>query len=1698
MKLTLKTTDLRSIRYRISSKIFSLVKAIILVILLSLLWSANAYAQEHKIKFEHISIEQGLSASTVFCILQDSRGFLWFGTPDGLNKYDGYNFTIYKHEPLNSNSLSANFISSIYEDQFGTIWIGTEGGGLNKFDRLTEQFTNYKNDPDDSNSLSHNHVLSIYEDHRGKLWIGTNGGGLNQFNRDTGQFTHYINDSTNPHSLSDNAVTSIYEDHRGKLWIGTNGGGLNQLNQETGQFTHYINDPTNPHSLSDNAVTSIHEDHRGKLWIGTNGGGLNQLNQETGQFIHYINDPANPHSLSHNTISSIYEDRTNTLWVGTGSWLGTSGGGGLNQLNRETGQFTHYINDSINPNSLSDNTVLSIYEDKSGTIWIGTFSGAVNKIDRQKYKFATYTHIPGNLNSLSENTVVMSIHEDSTGILWVGTISGGLNKIDRKNQQITHYKNNPDDPNTLSNDGVWSIYEDKSGTLWIGTFGGGLNKFDRRTEKFTHYKNNPNDPKSLSDDTVISIYEDKSGTLWLGTFGGGLNKFDRQMGQFIHYKSDPDNPKSLSDNSIWSIYEDQNGTFWIGTHSGGLNKFDRETGQFKSYQYNFADPNSLSNNSVLSIYEDSSGTLWLGTFGGGLNKFNRQTEEFTHYSEEDGLANGVVYGILGDARGNLWLSTNKGISKFNPQTEIFKNYDVSDGLMSNEFAAEAYYKNKNGEMFFGNIKGFVAFYPDQVKDNPYIPPVYITAFKKFNEEAKLDKHISELKEIKLSHRDYVFSFEFAALNYTNPDKNQYAYKLEGFDKDWIDSGTRRYASYTNLDGGEYTFRVKASNNNGVWNEQGTSIKILISPPPWKTGWAYTLYVMVSVSAVIGYVQLRTKAQIKENEALRETKSRLTQILEAIPVGVFVMEASGKPYYANQTAQAILGKGIVSEASSDRIAEIYQIYIAQSDRLYPNADLPIVRALSGERVTADNLEVHHPDRVVPLELWGNPIFDKNGKVVYAIAAFQDITQRKQAEAERIRFTQELELKNAALQRLDQLKDEFLANTSHELRTPLNGIIGIAESLIDGAAGPLSERQIANLSMVVSSGKRLASRVNDILDFSKLKNRDIELQRKPVDFRQITEVVLTLSQPLLAGKPLELKNEISKELPAVEGDENRLQQIMYNLVGNAIKFTASGSVTISAGLVDNWVEVTVADTGIGIPPDKFDDIFKSFEQVDASISREYGGTGLGLSITKQLVELHGGTIRVESELGKGSRFIFTLPISKQTPEPTSDSSQEVARVREDVVSPLVVPSPTVPSKGEFTILAVDDEPINLQVVTNHLSLQHYAIIQASNGMEALEKIQQGCKPDLIILDVMMPKMSGYEVCKIIREQFPANEMPILMLTAKNQVSDLVEGLSAGANDYLTKPVSKNELLARIKTQIELSKINIAYGRFVPHEFLRFLGHESIVDVRLGDQVQKTMSILFSDIRSFTSLSEDMSPKENFDFINSYLRRVGPVIRQHNGFIDKYIGDAIMALFPEAAEDALRAAIEMQKQVSLYNVHRQNNGYVPVAIGVGLHTGSLMLGTIGEEQRMESTVISDAVNLASRLEGLTKVYGASIIISGQSLFGLDDQTKYNYRFIGQIPVKGKKELVPVFDVFDADPPQIIELKMQTKAKFEEAITLYHAQKIEESYQIFKEILQINSHDKGARLYIKNCEEFLTQTSSESGARYIVPQQNPVTEPE
>jgi two-component system, sensor histidine kinase ChiS len=712
--------------------------------------------------------------------------------------------------------------------------------------------------------------------------------------------------------------------------------------------------------------------------------------------------------------------------------------------------------------------------------------------------------------------------------------------------------------------------------------------------------------------------------------------------------------------------------------------------------------------------------------------------------------------------------------------------------------------------------------------------------------------------------------------------------------------------------------------------------------------------------------------------------------------------------------------------------------------------------------------------------------------FAMADKIEILKREREEAQKESIASQ-ELAISTLKKADKLKDDFLANTSHELRTPLNGIIGLAESMIDGASGKLNPTANENLSLIVLSGRRLSSLVNDILDFSKIKNEELVIQAKPVGINEIAHVVTQFSKPQARNKNIELINEIKGDLPLAMGDENRLIQVLTNIVGNSVKFTSVGSVKISATIeksLENefgFIKVAVTDTGIGIPEDKFLVIFEEFKQVDASTAREFGGTGLGLSITKKLVELHGGKVWVESVLGKGSVFYFTIPISPdQTLGEKENIAESVAKVRnseQDDNNPDILMEPTftgrreqiVISKDITNVLIVDDEPVNLQVLANILSLYDCEVRKAANGLEALQVIQDKFIPDIVLLDVMMPKMTGYEVCQKIRETYPAIELPVIILTAKNQSSDLVQGFEVGANDYLTKPVTKKELIARMKVHLQLSKINQSYARFVPHDFLTYLGKDNIMEVELGNQVRKEMTVLFSDIRSFTQLSESMSPEENFNFINSYLKRMGPIIRKNAGFIDKYIGDAIMALFPTDPDDAITAAVNMMQEIEIYNAHREDQGFKPIAIGIGIHTGSLMLGTIGESERMDTTVISDAVNLASRLEGLTKQYNCRITVSDNTLTLMKNVNRFTYRLLDRVQVKGKTKPVTIYEVLEGEPTKLRETKLKTRADYEKGIDLFFAKDFKDAMVYFARVMEISSEDIIAKYYMDRTDYIL-----------------------
>jgi len=818
--------------------------------------TASLYAQEahREFKFEHLGVEQGLSQCTISAIHQDRRGFLWIGTQDGLNRYDGYSFVHYKHNPDDTTSISHNRIVGLTEDQSGRLWVCT-GAGLNQFDPASGDFTKHprrQNLP----SLMPNGTDLLLAGSDGIIWIGASNG-LLSYDPATDNLIHYQTDPKNPGSLRSNTITGKLEDDAGTLWILTNIS-LERFDRERGAFEHF------QIPLKQDYLKILSEDRFGTLWIGTGRSGIWSFDRRRKVFTRsYRHIPGDSTSLLDNEIYSIGEDVTGALWVGTRK--------GIHRFDRTSGRFTRLFHNPQDAASTGLGLCTQIYSDRSGVLWFGIDGSGLSKLDPRPPTFAHLKHQPGNPNSLCKD-LCKAIYEDRFGDLWIGTVWSGLDRVDRRTGKVTHYRHDPADPWTVSGSFVSAIYEDRQEVLWIGT-DHGLNRFDRERNRFANYRNDAGRKVGLPSEMVQVITQDKAGVLWLGG-GIGLTKYSPELGEAIWLRPELDTIEKSRDVPVTAIHEDRKGRLWIGTTYGFV-RFDRDEKKFFQYVHSSADSNSIGDNYVKTIWEDKDGILWIGTTD-GLNRFDPETGKFTRYHEKDGLPNSFIYGILGDDHDNLWISTNKGLSRMTLSTADgsttttikFRNYELQDGVQSYEFNTGAYHRSKRtGEMFFGGVNGINIFHPDSVKDDSYIPPIVITDFKKFDEPAKLPGELTELKEIKLKHEEDVFSFEFAALDFTQPEKNQYAHMLEGFDKDWVYSGTRRHARYTNLDPGRYTFRVKGTNHDGVWNEPGTSISIHIIPPFWMRWWFRISATILALAVFGGVVKTISSAKLKRR--LRE-------------------------------------------------------------------------------------------------------------------------------------------------------------------------------------------------------------------------------------------------------------------------------------------------------------------------------------------------------------------------------------------------------------------------------------------------------------------------------------------------------------------------------------------------------------------------------------------------------------------------------------------------------------------------------------------------------------------------------------------------------------------------------------------------------------------------------------------------------------
>ncbi|MCP4149529.1 MAG: PAS domain-containing protein [bacterium] len=1230
------------------------------------------------IKLEPVYSDNALSMLSVHCIIQDHRGFIWIATQNGLNKYDGYGYTVYNHKAFDDNTLSDNYILTMQEDFRGILWIGTRSGGLNRFDWKTESFRSFKHDPSDPTTLSNNYVCAVHKDSRGRLWVGTLGGGLNRMNPTTMEFTHYRFNASVPGSIGSDSVLCIHEDPDGVLWLGTDGG-LNRFEAQTGTFTRFATRPGDPAGLAGSSVRTIFRDHSGVMWLGTTAG-LEMFIEKENRFTLYNGCDWNKQGLNidpeRDIVTAIVEDKNHRLWVGTGS--ANTIGNGLYILDKKRETFSPAV--TFSPGNLANTSVTSLYKDNVDTLWIGCINKGILKYDSQRNKF---THCL-NADEPERNVTgsdVWALHEDSEGDLWIGTVDGGLLYSKKNSLSYLSFSHNPEDPATLAGSAIRSLAEDKQGFIWVG-MDKGLDRIEKKNRKITHVPFQP----TAEGYPVSDIMIDAGDNAWIATWGAGFYKRDNQTGGITGFRHDAQTPNSLAENNISCITEDKTGILWIGTSTSGIEKYNRKTGTFTHFKHEPGNRNSLASGSIMGIHIDRHGMLWLATWGGGLNKLDPSNGSVTIYSEIHDLADDALYGIMEDSKNNLWISSVHGISRFNPGEETFFNYSPEDGLMEKGFNMGAFHIGRSGRMYFGGTNGFSSFMPSDITPNKNTPPVVLTDFKIFGKPVKPGTGEHRLQRISPGHvrihldnSENHFSLEFAALDYTNSRNNQYAYKMEGFDQGWIYCGNRRHADYTNLDGGTYIFRVIGSNNDRVWNQKGISVHITITPTLWNTLWFRVLVVLLIFLIVILPLYIRAKrfrVEIRHGEQSKKVLERsnaefrkarklmemrhaeVLKLVESISSILIAIDVKGKIYQWNESAEDFfeIPRSMVMNKKFDD---------ALKNHIEKNNLQAILQAGEKRSTSEMEVEVNFKDRTRLLLVTINPILDQTNQKLGLLMLCKDITDRRVREARTNLF---LKLKSIG---------QMHVGISHEINTPIQyirinskiitdfcrGITTFYEKykrLLDNAEGKEEKALVEKLWKLFDDAKgeehlkkgteateMIKEGINRVLEVTKAMKEVFHPGREQKEFTDINKL---LSATLIVSRYhirqyAEIVTRLDKELPMTYCYPAQLNQVFLNLISNAadaVKDTGErGTVTIACSRDDSDVIIEISDTGTGIPDEYYEKVFMPYFTTKSLAA----GTGQGLSLAKKIIEEnHKGRLSFKSILGEGTSFYIRIPLEQ----------------------------------------------------------------------------------------------------------------------------------------------------------------------------------------------------------------------------------------------------------------------------------------------------------------------------------------------------------------------------------------------------------------------------------------------------------------------
>jgi signal transduction histidine kinase/CheY-like chemotaxis protein/ligand-binding sensor domain-containing protein len=1390
------------------------------LLLVTAVLGGSARAERRQTHFDRLSIEDGLSQGVVWALAQDREGFIWIGTEEGLNRFDGYRFVTYRPRAGDPGSLSGLWVLAIHEDRLGRLWIATRDGGLNRFDRATGRFTRFRHDPADPSSLPSDQVTRILEEPDGTMWLATNRGLARRGPEGRG-FETFRHDPADPSSLPDDTVISLAAG-QGDLWVGTLRG-LARLDRTTGRFVRY---PV-PHpragraallpALAHDRVHALHLDRDGHLWVGS-GAGLKWLDL-TGSAPRWsapFGDPGP--DLSTGPISSILEASGGDIWIGVR-------GGGLHRLDHASRRFVHYTADPADPRSLSDPSVICLLEDRDRRLWVGTERG-LDKVEPGRRVFAHYRHDPRDPSSLSENKVAGML-EDHRGRIWIATRGGGLNRFDPEQETFVAFRHDPRRPDSLSHDEVWSITEDAAGRLWVGTRDATLHRFDPEQGRFVRFPvpalPGPDGSRTRAADRLFDLLADRNGVLWIALTGGGLVRFDPRTAAFSGFRHDPRDPRSLSHDDVSDIFEDRRGRLWVATDGGGLNRLDRATGTFIRYRHDPGNPRSLGHDAVSVIHEDPAGTLWIGTYGAGIDRFDPETGTFDHVTEANGLPNAIVYGIADAGDGALFLSTNKGLCRFHPRTGSVEVFEASHGLQGTEFGLKAFLQARNGRLYFGGFNGFNAFWPELVGPDRNAPPVVITDFLIANRSmaprwldpnSPLERPIGATRELTLSYRHAVIAFEFAALHYTNPARNRYAYRLEGFDADWIPtSATKRVATYTNLPPGRYTFRVRAANLDGVWNDEGASLALIVLPPFWQTAWFKASVGAAAIGLVVAFVQGRTRRLTRQRRKLEVLVARRTR--ELVEANAWLADANRRLADTNERLAAInreLEEARKSALAAARAKSEFLANMSHEIRTPMNGVLGYADLLDATPLTAEQR-----DYVATIRTSGQAL----------LVVLNDILDMSKIEAGRI----DLEARPFGVRGCVEEALDLVAPQAAEKGLDLACLV--APDVPARIVGdPMRLRQI--LGNLLSNAVKFTEAGEVVVEVAvagrtpsgvtlRCTVRDTGIGIPPDRVGRLFEAFTqgdASTTRRYGGTGLGLS--ISKRLVELMGGTLSVESAPG--LGSAFAFTLPVPV---AHAPDEEADRVAAGRLAGRRVLVVDD-HEATRRMLVELLSTWGVSAVAAgSGPEALAQVNGGgrfdAVLVDRRLPDLDGPLVAAEVRRRTQDPQlpvvmldalappDDGRPEASawlrkpvkpeRLRDTLLDLLVPdraagepPPARVPAVHEdvrsLSVLLAEDNIINAKLALRMLARLGHTGVLASNGREVLSALER--QPfDVVLMDVQMPELDGLEAAREIARRWGDERPPIVALTASVMEDDVRRCREAGMNDVLAKPIVLEDL-------------------------------------------------------------------------------------------------------------------------------------------------------------------------------------------------------------------------------------------------------------------------------------------------------------------